>query len=109
MLRFRQERELDYHYPEGESLNETKKRLVNVIDKIIATENGNVAVFTHKRAILSYLLSYTEHGFNLDDRLILSFNDKVIIDDSEKDIDIIVLDIEKGSIINIEVIDEEGI
>lgn len=101
MLRFMQERDFNYKFINGESLNETKMRMKRVIDKIIAKENNDIAIFTHKRAILSYLLDYTDHGFNLDDRLILSFNDSVIIDDAEKDMEIIEIEIIEGSIVNI--------
>lgn len=93
MLRFMQERDFNYKFINGESLNETKMRLKKVINKIRKdNDNLDIAIFTHKRAILSYLLDYTEHGFNLDNRLILSYNDKVIIDDVDKNIDIIEID-----------------
>ena len=58
-------------------------------------------MFTHKRAILCYLTKYLNSGYNLDDRLILTFNDNVIIDDLENDVDIIKLDIIKGKIKNV--------
>ena len=59
---------------------------MTIKDTIKALDKGakKVVIVTHKRAILGYLLKYLETGFNLDDRLILSFNDKVIVDDIEK-------------------------
>lgn len=102
MLRFMQERDFNFKFPNGESLNETKLRIKKIMKEIIETSNGDIAIFTHKRAILSYLLDYTEHGFNLDERLILTFNEKVVLDDVEKDMDIIVLDIENGKVISID-------
>ena len=102
MLRYMQERDFNYKFINGESLNETKSRMKQTVNEIIAENNGiNIAIFTHKRAIMSYLLDYTEHGFNLDDRLILSFNDAVVMDDAEKDIDVIELEINDGNITNI--------
>lgn len=102
MLRYMQERNFNYKFANGESLNDTKERLNNIIDKIIKNNKGlNVAIFTHKRAIMSYLLDYTSHGYNLDDRLILSFDDTVILDDASKDVDILVVDYDNGKITNI--------
>lgn len=105
MLRFMQERNFDYKFNMGESLNDTKIRINNVINEILEHEQEDLAIFTHKRAIMSYLLDYTEHGFNLDERLILTYNDKVIIDDAEKDVDIVVIDFENNKVKNIDVID----
>ena len=107
MLRFMQERDFNFKYPAGESLNDTKERMQKIVNKIIKDNEGDIVIFTHKRAILSYLLDYTEHGFNLDDRLILTFNDELILDDTEKDMDIIVLDIENNKINDIRVYEEE--
>ena len=56
---------------------------------------------------MGYLLDKLEKGYNLDDRLILSFNDKVILDDVEQNIDIIKLELEKGKVINCETIEME--
>ena len=56
---------------------------------------------------MGYLLDYLDKGFNYDDRLILSYHGKVILDDTFNDIDIIKVDREKGKIVNIEVIDCE--
>lgn len=107
MLRFMQERDFNFKYPNGESLNETKIRMKKVMNKIIKENNNDIVIFCHKRAILSYLLDYTTHGFNLDDRLILSYNDQVILDDSEKDMEIIKIELEDMKIKNIESIEME--
>ena len=106
MLRFMQERDFDFKFTNGESLNETNKRMTLVINKIIKNNpERNIVVFTQKRAILSYLLYYLEHGYNLDDRLILSFKGRVIIDDVDNDLDIIRIDMEDNHIIDINVIE----
>lgn len=105
MLRFMQEKDFDFKFNHGESLNDVSKRMEIVMNRIIKNNMGkNVAVFTHRRAIIGYLLPYLKKGFNLDDRLILSFNDKVIIDDVENDVDIIKLTWENQHIIDIDVL-----
>lgn len=102
MLRVKQELDFDYSFVNGESINETKLRMQKIMMEIIQDNKGcNVVVFTHKRAILSYLIDYTEVGFNLDNRLILSYDDKVIIDDADKDLDLVEITIENGEIISI--------
>lgn len=109
MLRFMQERNFDFKFNRGESLFEVNKRMNIAIDRILKKNgNKNVVIFTQKSAIIGYLLDKLEQGYNLDDRLILSYNDKVILDDIEQDIDIIKLNLEKGKIINCETIEMEN-
>lgn len=102
MLRFMQDKNFDYKYPNGESLNEAKRRMKKVFEDILSL-NSDAIIFTHKRAIMALLLNYCEVGYNLNDRLILSFNDKVVVDDAENDIDILKLTFEENELINIEV------
>ena len=105
MLRFMQERDFDFKFNRGESLNDVNKRMNIAIDRIINKNgNKNIVIFTQKSAITGYLLDKLEHGYNLDDRLVLSFNERVIIDDNLSDVDIIKLELEKGKVINCEVI-----
>lgn len=109
MLRFMQERNFDFKFNRGESLFEVNKRMNIAIDRILKKNgNKNIVIFTQKSAIIGYLLDKLEQGYNLDDRLILSYNDKVILDDIEQDIDIIKLNLEKGKIINCETIEMEN-
>lgn len=109
MLRFMQERNFDFKFNRGESLFEVNKRMNIAIDRILKKNgNKNIVIFTQKSAIIGYLLDKLEQGYNLDDRLILSYNDKVILDDIEQDIDIIKLSLEKGKIINCETIEMEN-
>lgn len=105
MLRFMQERDFDFKFNRGESLSDVNKRMNIAIDRIIKKNgNKNIVIFTQKSAITGYLLDKLEHGYNLDDRLVLSFNERVIIDDNLSDVDIIKLELEKGKVINCEVI-----
>ncbi len=86
MLSFFQEHDYDFKQPGGESLNECQNRISKSIDKI--RENcDSAAVFLPRRALLSYLLKYTNQGFNLDDRLVLTFNDEVLMENTEEDIE----------------------
>ena len=108
MLRFMQERNFDFKFNRGESLSDVNKRMNIAIDRILKkNSNKNIVIFTQKSAIMGYLLDKLEKGYNLDDRLILSFNDKVILDDVEQNIDIIKLELEKGKVINCETIEME--
>ena len=105
MLRFMQERDFDFKFNRGESLNDVNKRMNIAIDRIIKKNgNKNIVIFTQKSAITGYLLDKLEHGYNLDDRLVLSFNERVIIDDNLNDVEIIKVVLEKGKVINCEVI-----
>ena len=105
MLRFMQERDFDFKFNRGESLNDVNKRMNIAIDRIIKKNgNKNIVIFTQKSAITGYLLDKLEHGYNLEDRLVLCFNEIVIIDDNLSDVDIIKLELEKGKVINCEVI-----
>lgn len=109
MLRFMQERNFDFKFNRGESLSDVNKRMNIAIDRILKkNSNKNIVIFTQKSAIMGYLLDKLEKGYNLDDRLILSFNDKVILDDVEQNIDIIKLELEKGKVINCETIEMEN-
>ena len=102
MLRFMQERDFDFKFNSGESINETQQRMDLVLNRIIKRNiNKNIVIFTHKRAILSYLTKYLDKGYNLDDRLLLTYKDKVILDDIEKEVDIIKIEYNKGKILNV--------
>lgn len=108
MLRFMQERNFDFKFNRGESLSDVNKRMNIAIDRILKkNSNKNIVIFTQKSAITGYLLDKLEKGYNLDDRIILSFNDKVIIDDANQDVNIIKICFEKGKIIDCDAIEME--
>ena len=100
MLRFMQDKNFDYKYPNGESMNEARKRMQTFLKSIIA-KNGDVAIFTHKRAIMALLLNFCDAGYNLDEHLILSYHDKVILDDVENGMDILKLSVQDNKVVNI--------
>lgn len=103
MVKGLQDHDFDYKLIGGESLTDVGKRINSVIDKLL-NENSDVVVFTHKRAILGYLLKYCKVGYNLDDNLILEFNKKVVYDDSDTLYDIYELSFENKELIDINLI-----
>ncbi len=92
MVKGLQEHDVNYKLPNGESLINVGDRIKTFIDSL---NDKEVVLFTHKRAILGYLLKYAHIDYNLDDNLILEFNNKVIYDDSDNEYDIYEIDIEE--------------
>ena len=90
MVKGIQDHDFNYKLSNGESLNDVGRRLNNFISSL---DDDEVVLFTHKRAILGYLLLYSKVDYNLDDNLILEYNNEVIYDDSDTDYDIYELDI----------------
>ena len=105
MLRFMQERNFDFKYDCGESINETNNRITKVFTNILKNITNDTLIVTHKRAILALLLNYCEKGYNLNDRLILSYNEKVILDDTDTLFDLIELTVENGKILSIDILE----
>ena len=105
MLRFMQERNFDFKYESGESLNETNKRVSKVFTNILKDIENDTLIVTHKRAMLALLLNFCEKGYNLDDRLILSYNEKVILDDTDTEFDLVEITFEHGNIWGIDILD----
>ena len=73
----------DFKLVGGESLNQTKKRMVEAMKNILMFESGNrVAVVSHATAITCLLSSWCEYGLNFDDRIILTYKEKTIVDEN---------------------------
>ncbi len=71
----------DFKLVGGESLNQTKKRMVEAMKNILMFESGNrIAVISHATAITCLLSSWCEYGLNYDDQIILTYNEKTIVD-----------------------------
>ena len=85
MVKGLQDHDFNYKLPNGESLKDVGERLNNFISQI---KDDEVILFTHRRAILGYLLKYAKADYNLDDNLILEYKNEVIYDDSDTDYDI---------------------
>ena len=99
MLKGMQDREFTYKLDGGESLVDVGNRIDNFIKNL---DNETCVLFTHKRAILGYLLKHCKYDYNLDENLIVLYKDQVIYDDNNDLYDIYEIDIEDNKIINIE-------
>lgn len=105
MVSFMQEHDFDIKLNNGESLAEVGNRVKNSIEKLLYTNYEKIALFTHRRSILGYLVLVAKTGYNLDDNLIIEFKDKVIYDDAFKDVDIIELEFDGRELLDIKVVD----
>lgn len=106
MVKFMQNHDFNIKLNNGESLEEVGSRIDKVINKIVYLDGSHkVAVFTHKRTMLGYLIKHATPGYNLDDDLIVEFNDKVIYNESEKDIDIVKLVVENHKVVDMDIIE----
>ena len=97
MLKGLQNHDFNYKLQGGESLNDVGNRLNSFVNLAIRKQEECI-MFTHKRAILGLLLKYAKVGYNLEDNLILEYNDKIIYDDSETSMDLYELIIENSQI-----------
>ena len=78
-----QTKDHDFKLVGGESLNQTKKRMVEVMKNILMFESGNrVAIVSHATAITCLLSSWCQYGLNYNDQIILTYNDRTIVDGS---------------------------
>ncbi len=76
-----QMKDFDFKLSGGESLNQTKKRMVDAMKNILMFETGNrVAVIGHSTALTCLMSAWCEIGHNYDDEIILSYGDETIID-----------------------------
>ena len=76
-----QMKDFDFKLSGGESLNETKKRIVDAMKNILMFETGNrVAVVGHSTAFTCLMSAWCEIGHNYDDEIILSYGDETIVD-----------------------------
>jgi len=97
-----QEHDFNYRLSSGESINATKMRITHAITEILnSNKEKNILIVTHNTAIMSYLLNYCEKGYNLDERLILNYNDEVIVDGTSAGIDIFKLEFDNEKIITV--------
>ena len=73
---YTQHHDFDYKLPNGESINDTKKRMLEIFEEVAFTHHEkNIAMFTHEHAIISFLSNYCEVAYNLDDELVLTYGD----------------------------------
>ena len=80
-LHHMQAKDFDFKLKGGESLNETKKRMIEAMKSILMFETGNrVALISHSTALTCLLSAWCEEGYNYDGDIILSFNDETLVD-----------------------------
>jgi len=76
-----QMKDFDFKLSGGESLNQTKKRMIEAMKNILMFETGNrVVVVSHSMALTCLLSAWCKMGYNYDDEIILSYGDETIID-----------------------------
>lgn len=102
MINELQENDFNYRLPKGESLNEVKFRMLKLLNVLKnKSKDKVVALFTHNVAITSLLSEFCDKGFNLDNRLILNFQDNAIVDGTWDGINIIELKFDNQELVSI--------
>lgn len=97
-----QENDFYYKLFGGESLNEVKNRMLIFLKEILKKEEDKtIAVFTHNVAITSLLSEFCEAGYNLDNRLILNYQENAIIDGAWDGINMIELKFNEEELVSI--------
>ena len=101
-LRNVQEHDFDYKLTNGESLNNVKNRMKAFVKEILQNhEDSNIALFTHNISVISLLSIWCEKGFNYEEKLILNYDENVIIDGLRNDYNIIKLEFDNDILKNI--------
>lgn len=76
-----QMKDFNFKLSGGESLAQTKKRMVEAMKNILMFETGNrVALVSHSTALTCLLSAWCETGHNYDDEIILSYGEETIVD-----------------------------
>lgn len=88
-LKGMQEHNFNYKLPNGESIHEVMQRMNNFFEDILKSKDNNILIITHSLALLSLALKWCNTGFNLEDNLILDYQDEVIFDDANHELDLI--------------------
>ena len=97
-----EEHDFDIKTDNGESLNEVKRRINDEIERILhLNKTDKIVIYTHRRCIISYLSKYCKSLYNLEDQLILEYNDNIIYDGFLNDIDVYSIIYEDNKLINI--------
>ncbi len=101
MLSYFQEHDFSFKLVGGESLTECGNRVSSFIRKVIEEGYESIAVYLPKRCIMAYLINHTETEYNLDERLILTYKDEVIMGNTEEKLDVFILEYEGKELVNI--------
>jgi len=98
----RQQHDFDFKVQGGESYNDVKRRILKLISNLLEEEAEEICLLTHRVAIEALLSEWCEIGYNLDDKLILNYNGKSIIDTYQDDIDMYKITFNDGNIMKLE-------
>lgn len=88
-LKGMQEHDFSYKLNNGESIRETKERMESFLSDLLRESEENILVITHNTALLSLALKWCKPDFNLDDRLILEYQDEVLFDGAFHEVDLL--------------------
>lgn len=106
MIYFMQDHDFNIKLNNGESLEELSKRFVDtIVDISLINNHQKVAIYTHRRSILSFLIKYGKCGFSLDDNLIIEYNGQTIYGPEDDVTKIIKVKFDEGNVQNIELIE----
>ncbi len=71
----------DFKLSGGESINQTKKRMIEAVKNILMFESGNrIVVVSHATALTALLSAWCKIGHNYNEEVILSYGDETIVD-----------------------------
>jgi 2,3-bisphosphoglycerate-dependent phosphoglycerate mutase len=84
---YKQTHNFDYKERNGESLNDVKKRMSTALKEVLKA-NNNAVIYTHPYALLALLTNWCELGFNYEDEAILTYEDEVILDSTDSNLQV---------------------
>jgi len=98
--------DFDYRLPGGESFNDMKIRMGEAFDTIVKWNyEKEIAIFSHELPLICLLANFCKTEYNLDDELILNWNDKLSIPSRWTQPDGYKITMNEMTIINIEKIE----
>lgn len=99
----RQYKDFNFKLNCGESLNQVKTRMTAFLKEVLNYSNvDNICIYSHPVAIISLLTNWCGTEFNLDDKVVLTFKENVIIDDTWNSKEIIKIVFDDMKVLSIE-------
>lgn len=92
----KQENDLSFKLEDGESLEDCMHRFKKFLTRVRFSEEKNVAVCIPRRILFSLVISYAKKSKNLDNRLVLTIDEQIVMESSSKNIEIFSLYFEDG-------------
>lgn len=104
-LRNLQEHDFDYKLIDGESVNDVKSRMTDITKEIIRDNmDSKIIFYTHNINAIALLSIWCNTGFNCEEKLVLEYNEQVIIDGFRNDYNLIELNFEGENLQDIKLI-----